>query len=102
MGEAVAISSEWLGKHWVDVLSVCTGLLYVMRVRTLRTNLPNLISKTTGSAFFNGLALAPLGLLFFAAFSESVLTAVMKASPVVLAGASVVALLAILEEPPAG
>jgi hypothetical protein len=44
------------------------------------------ISKNTGLDFFNGLALAPLMLLFVGAFSETVLQALMRASPIILGG----------------
>lgn len=92
--------ADWAGKHWVDALSICTGFGYVLYMRSRMAEPHNRISKATGLDFFNGLALAPLGLLFLGAFSETILDAVVHASGIILAGASILALFAILEEPP--
>ena len=81
-------------------MSVCTGLAYIIYMRSQLDHDRPVISKATGLDFFNGIALAPLALMFLAAFSETVLSALMHSSGIILAAASVLALLAILEERP--
>lgn len=92
-------TGAWLAGHWVDVLSAVGGVMYVSYLRrTPRRRNAKLITKNTGLDFFAGLALAPLGLLFLAAFSSTVMERLLESSRITLAGASVLAILAILEE----
>jgi hypothetical protein len=92
---------DWLARHTVDALSIVTGVAYATYMRGRLDHARPLISKATGLDFFNGIALAPLALMFFAAFSDEILSLLVKASGVTIAAASILALFAILEEPPA-
>ena len=99
MNAGLALVSEWLAPHWVDLLSAVGGAAYVAYLRrTPRRRRTRLITRDTGADYFAGLALAPLALLFLAAFSSSVMEKLLESSRITLAGASVLAIFAILEE----
>lgn len=87
----------WLSGHWVDVLSIMTGACYLPYVRAGTTTPAKWISQDTCKDFVNGMALAPLLLLFFGAFSEWIMKSLLEASALTLAAASVFALAALLE-----
>jgi hypothetical protein len=88
---------SWIGEKWVDLLSVFGGLLYVCILHQQKKISHNVISRTTGLLFLEGLAIPPLVLLIPAAFDTKVLQAIMSSSRVTLVGASVIAIMALLE-----
>ena len=99
MNELWALTREGLAAHWVDVLSAIGGVLYVVYLRNQpRRKGTKFVTKNTGIDYFSGLALAPLALLFLAAFSQTVMTKLLESSRLTLAGASVLAIFAILQE----
>lgn len=90
---------SWLAAHWVDLLSAIGGAFYVMYVRrTPRRRTTRFLTRDTGLDYFSGLAIAPLCLLFVAAFSTTVMEKLLESSRITLAGASVLAVFAILQE----
>ena len=93
------MAADWLADHWVDVLSAVGGACYVMYARrSPRRRGSRFITKDTGLDYFAGLAIAPRALLFVAAFSTTIMTKLLESSRITLAGASVLAILAILQE----
>jgi len=93
------ITADWLADHWVDVLSAIGGVFYIFYVRRApRRRETRFVTKETGLDYFAGLAIAPLALLFLAAFSTTIMAKLLESSRITLAGASVLAIFAILQE----
>ena len=94
-----ATAVEWLAGRWVDILSAIGAVFYVFYARRApRRRDTRFITKETGLDYFAGLAIAPLGLLFLAAFSTTIMARLLESSRITLAGASVLAMFAILQE----
>jgi hypothetical protein len=91
-------ATEWFLNHGVDAAAAFGALLYVRYKRSRELQPGQWVSLHTGLQFFSGLAVVPLVLLFFGAFSETVLRMLVRTNGIVLAGAAAVALFAILED----
>ncbi len=93
------VAGDWLADHWVDILSAIGAVFYVIYARRApRRRETRFVTKETGLDYFAGLAIAPLALLFLAAFSTTIMAKLLESSRITLAGASVLAIFAILQE----
>jgi hypothetical protein len=94
----LAVGIEWWQSHWVDMITVLSGVAYAKLARNRRANPGKIISRETGMNFVTGLALAPLFLLFLGVFFDGIMTALLQASRITLAAASAIALMSLLED----
>jgi Trk-type K+ transport system membrane component len=89
---------QWLSVHWVDLCAVIGGIGYLILERFRHPTRVPFFSRDTAIDFVTGLAIAPLALLFFAPFFQSIMNALMRANPLTLAIASIIALFVLLED----
>jgi hypothetical protein len=94
------IFQPYLDGNWFDICSLTGGIFYAGFRCHKTTPKRKLISKDTGVDVANGVGLFPLLMLAIASFSSSALSELIHSNRLILSVAGVVALLAILEEPP--